>query len=44
MGEYLTSGTEIVRLEDISRMRMRFTIAQNDLNKIHIGQANGYIC
>jgi len=39
MGEYLSTGTEIVRLEDISRMRIRFTIAQNDLNKIHIGQA-----
>jgi membrane fusion protein (multidrug efflux system) len=38
LGEYLTSGSEIVRLENISRMRMRFTIAQNDLNKISIGQ------
>jgi len=39
MGEYLKTGSEIVRLEDVSRMRIRFTIAQNDLNKIHIGQA-----
>lgn len=39
MGEYLKSGTDIVRLEDISRMQMRFTIPQNDLNKIGIGQA-----
>jgi len=39
LGEYLTSGSEIVRLENISRMQMRFTIAQNDLNKISIGQA-----
>lgn len=38
MGQYLSPGTEIVRLEDISRMRIRFTVAQNDLNKIHIGQ------
>jgi len=38
LGEYLTSGSEIVRLENISRMQMRFTIAQNDLNKISIGQ------
>jgi len=38
MGEYLSAGTEIVRLEDISRMQMRFTIPQNDLNKIFIGQ------
>ena len=38
MGEYLSAGTDIVRLEDISRMQMRFTIPQNDLNKIFIGQ------
>lgn len=38
MGEYLKDGTDIVRLEDISRMQMRFTIPQNDLNKIFIGQ------
>ncbi|MEJ6078521.1 efflux RND transporter periplasmic adaptor subunit [Vibrio sp. 1-Bac 57] len=39
LGQYLASGTDIVRLENISRMQMRFTIAQNDLNKVHIGQA-----
>jgi len=38
LGEYLSAGTDIVRLEDISRMQMRFTIPQNDLNKIFIGQ------
>lgn len=38
MGQYLSPGAEIVRLEDISRMRLRFNIAQNDLNKIYIGQ------
>tara|TARA_R110001583_G_scaffold30866_2_gene106161 strand:+ start:12903 stop:14024 length:1122 start_codon:yes stop_codon:yes gene_type:complete len=38
MGEYLKDGTDIVRLEDVSRMQMRFTIPQNDLNKIYIGQ------
>ena len=38
MGEYLSAGTEIVRLEDVSRMRIRFTVAQNDLNKIYVGQ------
>lgn len=38
MGEYLSSGTNIVRLEDISRMQIRFTVPQNDLNKIFIGQ------
>jgi len=39
LGQYLDSGADIVRLEDISRMQMRFTISQNDLNKVHIGQA-----
>lgn len=39
LGQYLESGTEIARLEDISRMQMRFTIAQNDLNKVHVNQA-----
>ncbi|WP_028862322.1 efflux RND transporter periplasmic adaptor subunit [Psychromonas aquimarina] len=38
MGEYLKDGSDIVRLEDVSRMRLRFTVPQNDLNKIHIGQ------
>ncbi len=38
MGEYLKDGTNIVRLEDISRMRLRFTIPQNDLNDIYVGQ------
>lgn len=38
MGEFLSSGTNIVRLEDINRMRIRFTVPQNDLNKIYIGQ------
>ncbi|MEI6897197.1 MAG: efflux RND transporter periplasmic adaptor subunit [Psychromonas sp.] len=38
MGEYLQTGTDIVRLEDISRMQLRFTIPQNDLTKIFIGQ------
>ena len=38
LGQYLKNGSDIVRLENISRMQMRFTIAQNDLNKIHIGQ------
>ncbi|MEH6453178.1 MAG: efflux RND transporter periplasmic adaptor subunit [Psychromonas sp.] len=39
IGDYLSAGTDIVRLEDISRMRIRFTVPQNDLNKIYIGQA-----
>ena len=39
LGDYLTAGSDIVRLEDVSKMRLRFTVPQNDLNKIHIGQA-----
>jgi len=39
IGDYLSAGTDIVRLEDVSKMRLRFTVPQNDLNKIHIGQA-----
>ncbi|MEW6998915.1 efflux RND transporter periplasmic adaptor subunit [Colwelliaceae bacterium BS250] len=39
IGDYLSAGTQIVRLDDISRMRIRFIIPQNDLNKIYIGQA-----
>ncbi|HIP75765.1 MAG TPA: efflux RND transporter periplasmic adaptor subunit [Psychromonas hadalis] len=38
MGEYLPVGTKITRLENMSEMRLRFTIAQNDLGKISIGQ------
>ncbi|WP_094751420.1 efflux RND transporter periplasmic adaptor subunit [Psychromonas sp. CD1] len=38
LGEYLTAGSNIVRLEDISQMRLRFTVPQNDLNKIFVGQ------
>lgn len=39
LGDYLKAGADIVRLEDVSKMRIRFTIPQNDLNKIEIGQA-----
>ncbi|MCM2678213.1 efflux RND transporter periplasmic adaptor subunit [Echinimonas agarilytica] len=39
MGQYLQPGNEIVRLEDTSTMRIRFTVPQNDLNRIHVKQA-----
>ena len=39
MGQYLAAGTRITRLENMSEMRMRFTVAQNDLEKISVGQA-----
>lgn len=38
LGQYLKSGDNIVRLEDISTMRLRFTIPQRDISKIKIGQ------
>ncbi|KXF82655.1 efflux RND transporter periplasmic adaptor subunit [Enterovibrio coralii] len=38
LGEYLQPGNEIVRLEDTSVMRLRFTIPQTDIAKITLGQ------
>ncbi|MDG3086793.1 efflux RND transporter periplasmic adaptor subunit [Vibrio hannami] len=38
LGQYLQPGTEIVRLEDTSVMRLRFTIPQTDISKIYLGQ------
>ncbi|MEZ9199835.1 efflux RND transporter periplasmic adaptor subunit [Shewanella sp. 10N.286.54.B9] len=39
LGEYLQTGTEIVRLEDISTMKIRFTIPQTQLPRIAKGQS-----
>ncbi|MCK5818375.1 MAG: efflux RND transporter periplasmic adaptor subunit [Psychromonas sp.] len=38
MGSFLNVGTTITRLENLNKMLLRFTIAQNDLHKIYIGQ------
>ncbi|KLV07835.1 membrane protein [Photobacterium aquae] len=38
LGEYIQPGTDIVRLEDTSLMRLRFTIPQTDISEIHLGQ------
>ncbi|MDO6708942.1 efflux RND transporter periplasmic adaptor subunit [Photobacterium sp. 1_MG-2023] len=38
LGQYIQPGTDIVRLEDTSLMKLRFTIPQTDLSDIHIGQ------
>ncbi|UJF19308.1 efflux RND transporter periplasmic adaptor subunit [Vibrio sp. SS-MA-C1-2] len=38
LGEYLQPGTDIVRLEDTSVMRLRFTIPQTKISAIHLGQ------
>lgn len=39
LGEYLKAGTDIVRLEDISTMKIRFTIPQTQLPRVSKGQA-----
>ena len=38
VGQYVTNGTEIVRVEDHSSMKVDFAIAQNQLDKLHLGQ------
>lgn len=38
LGEYLQAGTDIVRLEDISTMKIRFTVPQTQLPRISNGQ------
>ncbi len=38
VGQYITMGTEIVRVEDQSSMKVRFTLPQTNLEQISIGQ------
>jgi len=38
LGQYLQAGNKIVRLEDTSVMRLRFTIPQTDISRIRIDQ------
>lgn len=38
LGQYIKPDTEIVRLEDTSLMRLRFTVPQTDISKIHLDQ------
>lgn len=38
LGQYLSAGTEVTRLEDTSVMRLRFTVPQTDISKITVGQ------
>ncbi len=38
LGQYLQPGTDIVRLEDTSVMRLRFTIPQTEISEIFLGQ------
>ncbi|MGO3799351.1 MAG: efflux RND transporter periplasmic adaptor subunit, partial [Vibrio casei] len=38
LGQYLATGDKVVRLEDTSIMRLRFTVPQTDISKIHVDQ------
>ena len=38
VGQYISTGTEIVRVEDQSSMKVRFTLPQTDVEHITIGQ------
>ena len=38
VGQYITAGTEIVRVEDQSSMKVRFTLPQTDVEHIFVGQ------
>ncbi|WP_164028359.1 efflux RND transporter periplasmic adaptor subunit [Rodentibacter caecimuris] len=38
VGQYVNVGSEIVRVEDTSSMKIDFAISQNELDKLHIGQ------
>lgn len=39
LGQYISEGTKIIRLEDLSFMRVRFTVPQAKIGKIHLNQA-----
>ncbi|WKT00349.1 efflux RND transporter periplasmic adaptor subunit [Gallibacterium salpingitidis] len=38
VGEYVTAGTEIVRVEDRSKMKVNFGISQDQLSQLHLQQ------
>lgn len=38
VGEYINVGTSIVRVEDNSKMKVRFTLPQTELSRVHTGQ------
>ena len=38
LGQYLQAGSDIVRLEDTSVMRLRFTVPQNEISRIRLKQ------
>ncbi|ABZ77437.1 efflux transporter, RND family, MFP subunit [Shewanella halifaxensis HAW-EB4] len=38
LGQFLSAGTNIVRLEDLSVMRVRFSVPQSQIGKLSVGQ------
>ncbi len=38
LGQYLQAGSDIVRLEDTTVMRLRFTVSQTDISRIQLKQ------
>lgn len=38
LGEFLSAGSSIVRLEDTSVMRLRFTVPQTQISNVYLGQ------
>ncbi|MGC7560740.1 efflux RND transporter periplasmic adaptor subunit [Pasteurella sp. PK-2025] len=38
IGQYVTMGTEIVRVEDTSRMKIDFALSQTELEHLYVGQ------
>ncbi|MEG9481255.1 efflux RND transporter periplasmic adaptor subunit [Mannheimia sp. HC-2023] len=38
VGQYITMGTEIVRVEDQSSMKVRFTLPQTNVEQVSVGQ------
>ncbi|WP_298776380.1 efflux RND transporter periplasmic adaptor subunit [uncultured Shewanella sp.] len=38
LGDYLSVGTDVVGIEDLSNMKIRFTIPQTQLSKVYVGQ------
>jgi membrane fusion protein (multidrug efflux system) len=38
LGQYVSAGTDIVRLEDLSVMRVRFSVPQSKIGQLRVGQ------
>ncbi len=38
VGDYVTASQDLVRLEDLTEMKIKFTISQKDVSKVAVGQ------